>query len=515
MEALLETLDSLFYGFTIALQTKNLFFCFIGCLLGTLVGIIPGLGPVAAISMLLPLTFQVEPTSAIIMLAGIYYGAMYGGTTTSVLVNVPGETASIVTCLDGYQMARQGRAGAALGIAAFGSFIAGTIGLIGLLLISKPLSNLALQFGPPEYLAVILLGFTFVTYLSQGSMIKGVMMASLGLMLSMIGLDPLSSQQRMTFGVLNLFDGIGVAPIAMGLFGVSEVLLNLEADRSNQVIQTKIKDLFPSRQDWLQARWAMLRGTVLGFFMGILPGGGPVLATFMSYGVEKRIAKDHSRFGKGAIEGVAAPEAANNAAASTSFIPLLILGIPPNVILAVLFGAFLIHGVTPGPFLIKEHPDIFWGVISSMYIGNIMLLVLNLPMIPLWIQVLKIPDKYLYPLIFLFCLIGAFAIDNNVFDMGVMVAFGILGYLFKKFEYEGAPLILAFVLGPMFEVNLRRSLLMSQGSFSIFYTRPISVVALFLCIALVCLSIYQYFKQAQKELSHGVLKNRPRSKPLH
>jgi len=491
----LQTLEYLLYGFSVALQPTHLFFCFIGCLLGTLIGVIPGLGPVAAISMLLPVTFQIEPTSAIIMLAGIYYGAMYGGTTTSVLVNVPGETASVVTCLDGYQMARQGRAGAALGIAAFGSFIAGSIGLIGLMVIAKPLSSLALQFGPPEYLAIILVGFTFVAYLSQGSMLKAVMMACLGLMLSMIGLDPITSQQRMTFGVLNLYEGLGIAPMTMGLFGFSEVLRNLEGNQNNPLIKTKISELFPTRQDWLQARWAIVRGTIIGFFMGLLPGGGPVLSTFISYGMEKRIARDPSRFGKGAIEGVAAPEAANNSAASTSFIPLLTLGIPPNVILAVLFGAFLIHGIQPGPFLLNDHPDIFWGLVSSMYLGNVMLLFLNLPMIPLWIQILKIPSRFLYPLILLFCVIGAYSINNSVFDVGVMIAFGVAGYLLKKFGYEGAPLILAFVLGPIFEINLRRSLLMSQGSFAVFFTRPLTVAALLVCISLIGLSLYQFISQ--------------------
>ncbi len=491
----MQTLEYLLYGFSVALQPTHLFFCFIGCLLGTLIGVIPGLGPVAAISMLLPVTFQIEPTSAIIMLAGIYYGAMYGGTTTSVLVNVPGETASVVTCLDGYQMARQGRAGAALGIAAFGSFIAGSIGLIGLMVIAKPLSSLALQFGPPEYLAIILVGFTFVAYLSQGSMLKAVMMACLGLMLSMIGLDPITSQQRMTFGVLNLYEGLGIAPMTMGLFGFSEVLRNLEGNQNNPLIKTKISELFPTRQDWLQARWAIVRGTIIGFFMGLLPGGGPVLSTFISYGMEKRIARDPSRFGKGAIEGVAAPEAANNSAASTSFIPLLTLGIPPNVILAVLFGAFLIHGIQPGPFLLNDHPDIFWGLVSSMYLGNVMLLFLNLPMIPLWIQILKIPSRFLYPLILLFCVIGAYSINNSVFDVGVMIAFGVAGYLLKKFGYEGAPLILAFVLGPIFEINLRRSLLMSQGSFAVFFTRPLTVAALLVCISLIGLSLYQFISQ--------------------
>jgi putative tricarboxylic transport membrane protein len=495
VEILATTFENLCHGLAIALQAKLLVFCLIGCVLGTLVGVIPGLGPVATISMLLPLTHQVEPTGALIMLAGIYYGAMYGGTTTSVLMNVPGESASIITCLDGYQMARRGRAGAALGIAAIGSLVAGTVGLFGLLTIAKPLSLLALRFGPPEYLAIILLGFTFVTYLSQGSMLKGVMMACFGLMLSMVGLDPMTSQQRMTFGIPNLYEGLAVAPIAMGLFGVSEVLLNLESSANRPVIKTRVRELLPSRQEWLQARWAMLRGTIIGFFMGILPGGGPVLATFISYGVEKRIAKNPERFGKGAIEGIASPEAANNAAASTSFIPLLALGIPPNVILAVLFGAFLIHGIQPGPFLIERHPDVFWGLVGSMYLGNLMLFVLNLPLIPLWIQVLKIPEKYLYPTILLLCLIGAYSIDNSVFDMGVTVTFGVFGYLLKKLGYEGAPFILAFVLGPMFEVNLRRSLLMSQGNFTIFLTRPIAAGALLISALLVGLSIYHHLRR--------------------
>jgi putative tricarboxylic transport membrane protein len=427
------------------------------------------------------------------MLAGIYYGVMYGGSTTSILVNVPGETASVVTCMDGYQMARQGRAGSALGIAAFGSFIAGTVGLIGLQFIAGPLSVIALKFGPPEYFAIILLGFVFVSYLSQGPMLKAGIMAFLGLVLSTIGLDPISSQQRMTFGILNLFEGIGIAPLAMGLFGVAEVFNSMEKKASVKILKVKIKNLFPTRLDWLQSKWAILRGTLIGFFLGILPGGGPVLSTFVAYGVEKSVAVNPERFGKGAIEGVAAPEAANNAATSTSFIPLLTLGIPPNVVLAVLYGAFLIHGIVPGPFLIKEHPDVFWGLLGSMYIGNLMLLILNLPLIPLWVQVLRIPDRVLYPLILLFCVIGAYSINNNVFDIIVMVIFGIFGYLLKKFGYEAAPLILCFVLGPMFEVNLRRSLLISQGSFSIFFTRPIALIAIVICFALLLFNIYQRF----------------------
>lgn len=485
----MDALNGLFYGLSVAFELHNLMLMFAGCLLGTLVGVLPGIGPVGAISILLPLTFQLPPAGAIIMLAGIYNGAMYGGSTTSILINVPGETASVVTCLDGHAMAKRGQAGAALGISVFGSFIAGTVGLIGLQLIAAPLSTLALKFGPPEYFAIILLGFTFIIYLAQRSMIKAALMAAIGITLSLIGLDPITSQQRMTFGNLNLFEGLNVAPLAIGLFGLAEVFNNLEKTTSVKIFHVKIKDMFPDKQQWMQAKWAIVRGTAIGFFMGILPGGGPVLSTFMAYGVEKRVSKHPEKFGQGAIEGVASPESANNAAASTSFIPLLTLGIPPNVVLAVMFGAFLIHGITPGPLLITQHPEIFWGVVGSMYLGNVVLLILNLPLIPLWVQVLRIPDKILYPLIILFCLIGAYSINNSVFDMGVMILFGVVGYLLKKFDYETAPLILGFVLGPMFEVNLRRSLLMSQGSFAIFVEKPIALIALIICLILIVLPL--------------------------
>ncbi len=494
----MDTISGLFHGFSVALRFDNLILVLTGCFLGTLVGILPGIGPVGAISILLPITFQLEPTGAIIMLAGIYYGVMYGGSTTSILVNVPGETASVVTCLDGYQMARQGRVGPALGIAAFSSFIAGTIGLIGLQLIAAPLSRMALKFGPPEYFAIITLGFVFITYLSHGSRLKAVIMAFVGLLLSSVGLDPMTSEQRMTLGILNLFEGIGVAPLAMGLFGVAEVFKNFETLASGNILKVKIKNLFPTKLDWLQAKWAIVRGTCVGFFLGILPGGGPVIATFVAYGVEKWAAKNPERLGTGAIEGVAAPESANNAAASTSFIPLLTLGIPPNPVLAVLFGAFLIHGILPGPLLIRDHPDIFWGVVSSMYIGNVVLLILNLPLIILWVQVLKIPSKILYPLVLLFCILGAYGINNNVFDIVVMLVFGIAGYLLKKKGYEGPPLILAFVLGPMFEVNLRRSLLISQGSFSIFLTRPIALGAIICSFLLAIVPLYQSYKRSKR-----------------
>ena len=491
----MDALNGLFYGLSVAFELHNLLLLLAGCLLGTLVGVLPGLGPVGAISILLPLTFQLPPAGAIIMLAGIYNGAMYGGSTTSILINVPGEAASAVTCLDGYAMARHGQAGQALGIAVFGSFIAGTVGLIGLQLIGGPLSVLALKFGPPEYFAIILMGFTFIVYLAQGSMIKAVLMAATGILLSLIGLDPITSEQRFTFGNIHLFEGISVVPLAIGLFGLAEALANLEKTAPARVLQVRIRNMFPSRSQWLQAKWAIARGTVIGFFMGILPGGGPVLSTFMAYGVEKRVSKHPEKFGHGAIEGVAAPESANNAAASTSFIPLMTLGIPPNVVLAVLFGAFMIHGVTPGPLLMTQHPEIFWGVIASMYLGNVILLILNLPLIPLWVQVLRIPDKILYPLIVLFCLLGAYSINNSVFDIGVMVLFGVVGYLLDKFGFEAAPLILGFVLGPMFEVNLRRSLLMSQGSFAIFVERPITLVALIVCVILIIIPLIQTIRK--------------------
>jgi putative tricarboxylic transport membrane protein len=484
-----DTLTSLLYGFSVAVQPENLMYCFIGSILGTLVGVLPGIGPVGAISILLPITFKISTTGSIIMLAGVYYGAMYGGSTTSILVNIPGEAASVVTCMDGYQMAKKGRAGAALGMSAFGSFLAGTIGIVGLVLFAKPLSKFALDFGPHEYFSLIILGLTFVTYLSHGSMLKAVMMACFGLMLSNIGLDPITSSPRMTFGILELFDGVGIAPVAMGLFGIGEVLVNLEQTVKQEIIKTKFRNLFPSKLDWFQSRWALVRGTLVGFFLGILPGGGPVLASFMAYGLEKRVSKEPQKFGTGAIEGVASPEAANNSAASSSFIPLLTLGIPPNVSLSILFGAFLIHGVTPGPLLLKNHPDVFWGLVSSMYIGNVMLLVLNLPLIPMWVQVLKVPAKLLYPLILLFCLIGAYSMNNNVFDVFVMITFGVVGYLFRKFEYEGAPLVLAFVLGPLLDLNLRQALLVSEGSFLAFFTRPISAVTLGLTLVLLMTAV--------------------------
>jgi putative tricarboxylic transport membrane protein len=490
---------NLFYGFSVALQPEHILVCFLGVLLGTLIGVLPGIGPLGAIAILLPATFRMSPVSAIIMLAGIYYGAMYGGSITSILVNIPGEAASVVTCLDGHEMAKQGRAGPALGIAAFGSFFAGTLGIVGLMLFAAPLAEFALKFGPPEYFGVIFLGMTLLMYLSRGSLLKGVMMAVFGLIISFVGLDPIEGSPRLTFNLLQLWDGIGIVPLAMGLFGIAEILINIEERAAHEVLKTKIKNIFPNLSDWMQSKWAILRGSLLGFFLGILPGGGAIISSFASYGLEKRISKEPEKFGRGAIEGVAGPESANNSATAGAFVPLFTLGIPSNVVMALLFGALTIHGMRPGPFLMTNHPDLFWGVVSSMYIGNIMLLILNVPLIPLWVQVLKIPYKILFPLILLFCIIGAYSIRSSIFDVHLTIIFGMVGYLFRKFDYEAAPLVLAFVLGPLFESNLRQSLTLSKGSFSIFFSRPISAVSIILAIVLLVIGFMPYFTKAREK----------------
>ena len=486
---MVDVLNNVVYGFGVALQPLNLMYCFFGVLIGTLVGVLPGLGPAAAIALLLPATFKFTPVAATIMLAGIYYGAMYGGSTTSILVNIPGEAASVVTCLDGYQMARKGRAGPALGIAAFGSFIAGTIAVIALTFVGPVLADLALAFGPPEYFSLMIVGIMVLTYLSGGSMIKALMMAGIGVMLSGVGMDTISGQYRFTFDLPSLLDGVGVVPVAMGLFGISEVLLNLETEMKRDVLAARVKNIFPSLKDWSLSIWSIIRGSILGFFLGIIPGGGAVIASFASYAIEKKMSKHPEEFGKGAIQGVAGPEAANNAGAGGSFIPLLTLGIPANPVMAILLGALMIHGLQPGPLLMNDVPDLFWGTIVSMYIGNAMLLVLNLPLIPLWIKVLKVPYYLLYPLILLFCLIGAYSLENNSADMLTMLIFGILGFLMKKFRYDGAPMILALVLGQKLETSLRRSLIMSHGDFSTFITRPISLAFLIIALALLIIPI--------------------------
>ena len=476
--------EHLLLGFNVAFSLSNLAYCFVGVFIGTLIGVLPGIGPTGTISLLLPITFGINPVSAIIMIAGIYYGSQYGGSTTSILVNIPGEAASVVTCLDGYKMARQGRAGPALGICAFGSFIAGTIGIILLMFLAQPLSKVAINFGPPEYFSLMILALTILTYLVQGSMIKAVIMAAFGISLSQIGIDIVTGHTRFIFGITYLEDGIGLVPLVMGLFGISEVLSNLEESMDVEIFTAKIKGLFPSLKDWAVSIGAIFRGTFLGFLLGVLPGGGAVISSFVSYAMEKKFSKYPEKFGKGVIEGVAGPESANNAATSGAFIPLFTLGIPSNAVMALLLAALMIHGLMTGPLLIKQHPDVFWGTITSMYIGNIMLLVLNLPLIGLWIKLLKVPYRILFPLILFFCVIGSYSIHNNTFDVLVMIIFGFIGYILKKFEYEPAPLIMAFILGPMLENSLRQSLLISMGKFSIFFLRPVAVSCLIIALLL-------------------------------
>jgi putative tricarboxylic transport membrane protein len=467
--------QGLMSGFGIALTLNNLMFALLGAFLGTIVGILPGLGPAATISLLLPLSFKIgSPVTSIIMMAGIFYGAMYGGSTTSILVNIPGEAASVVTCMDGYQMALKGRAGPALGISAIGSFVAGTLGVIGLTFIAPPLAEFALKFGPPEYFSLTILGLIMATLLGGTSALKGLIMIFLGLLLGSIGLDPISGAIRFTWGFFMLQEGVDFVTLAMGLFGIGEILYNLEKELKTKLVTQKISHLWPTLKDWADSKWAIIRGSLIGFFIGILPGGGAVISSLVSYAVEKKVSKHPEEFGKGAIQGVAGPESANNSAASASFIPLLTLGIPGNAAIAMIFAALLIQGVQPGPFLITERPDVFWGVVASMYIGNAMLLILNLPMVGIWVQLLRVPYAILAPIIVLFCCIGVYSVRNTVFDIWVMGIFGVLGYLFRKFGFEPGPMILAFVLGPLLERSLRQALLISAGSPWIFFKRPIS-----------------------------------------
>ncbi len=492
--------QNILYGFQASLQPINLLYCFIGVLIGTLVGVLPGLGPTGTMAILLPITFHAPPLSTVIMLAGIYYGAQYGGSTTSILVKIPGEPSSIITCLDGHEMARQGRAGPALGISAFGSFIAGTIGVIGVMMISGPLVRFALRFGPPEYFSMMVMGLIILIYLSQRSLIKAISMGALGLILSAVGMDVVSGQIRYTYDIDGLLDGVGIVPVAMGFFGIAEVFENLEKTGLRTLYQAHIKGLLPNLKDWADSIGAIVRGTVIGFFLGILPGGGAVLASFVSYAVEKRVSKHPEKFGTGVIEGVASPESANNAASSSAFIPLLTLGIPSNVVMAMLFAGLLIHNITPGPLLLKNHPDIFWGVITSMYIGNVMLLVLNLPLIRIWVLITKVPFRLMFPIIILICIVGVYTINNSVFDVWIMIIFGVIGYILKKCQYEPAPLVLAYVLGPMMEQAMRQSLIISSGSFKIFLVRPISAACLGIAAFLLITAITGFSKKKRLEV---------------
>jgi putative tricarboxylic transport membrane protein len=497
----MDLLHNVLVGFSIVLDPLNILFCFIGVAIGTFVGVLPGIGPIGAISLLLPITYRLSPVGAIIMLAGIYYGAQYGGSTTSILVNIPGEAASIVTTIDGYQMARQGRAGPALGISAFGSFIGGTVSIIGLMIVAPPLAEMAIKFGPPEYFCLIVLGVIMLTFLSSGSMNKSLLMAGMGLFLGTMGVDNITGTTRFTFGITSLMDGVGLFPIVMGLFGLGEVFSNLELRIKQDIYTAKVSHLLPTVQDWIDSKWAIIRGTLIGFFLGILPGGGGILSSFTSYAVEKRLSKTPEKFGTGMIAGVAGPETANNAAVGGAFVPLFTLGIPGNPVMAVLAGALMIHGVQLGPRMIQMNPDVFWGVVTSMYIGNVMLLVLNLPMIGVWVKILRIPYKILFPLILLFCLIGVYSVKNNVFDMFTMIIFGMVGYLMRKYKYDLPPLVLAYVLGPLMEQSLRRSLLLSDGSFLIFFTRPISALIMFVAFFLVLSSLVPGLRKKRKKIA--------------
>lgn len=494
----MDYFQSMILGFSVVFQPTNLIYCFAGVLVGTLVGVLPGIGPVGAMAILLPSTFGLPPVTAVILLGGIYYGAMYGGSTTSILVNIPGEAASVVTCLDGYQLARQGRAGPALGMCAFGSFIGGTFSVIVLMILVYPLAEAAIKFGPPEYFAVMVVGLTLVTYLARGSVLKAIIMVLIGLTLGCVGMDIISGRYRFIIGIPELCDGIPLVPMVMGLFGIAEILTNLEQSSEISVFKVEIKNLFPNREDWKRAIGPIVRGSFLGVGLGIIPGGGTILSSFVDYSMEKRISKHPEKFGTGVIEGVAGPETANNAAVAGSFIPLMAFGIPSNIVMALLLGALLIHGIAPGPMFIQQHPDVFWGVVASMYLGNGMLLVLNLPLIPLWVKLLKVPYRILFPLIILFCLIGAYSINNTVFDIYAMIFFGVVGYILRKLEYEFAPLILAFVLGPMIETAFRQSLLMSDGSLLIFMQRPISAVCMVVAIFLLSTSGVSFIKKTRQ-----------------
>jgi putative tricarboxylic transport membrane protein len=488
-----EVLQNLALGFQVALTPSILGYAFVGCIIGTLVGMLPGIGPLTGISLLLPVSFGLSPTIALVMLAGVYYGAMYGGSTTSILMRIPGEAASVMTCVDGYAMTRNGRAGAALAIAAIGSFVAGTLSVIGLMLMAPPLASIALKFGPPEYAALLALGLLVLAYLSGGSVVKTLAMAVLGLALGMIGIDTMSGFMRFSFGITELGDGIGIVPVAVGLFGVSEILLTARGGAAQPVQKPALRTLLPSGDELRRSIGPIGRGTVLGFLIGIIPGSAHVISSFVSYAIERRLSRHPERFGQGAIEGVAGPESANNAAASGALVPLLALGVPSGALPAVMLAALLIHGVTPGPMLIENNPELFWGLIASMYVGNAVLLVLNLPMIGLFINVLRIPYPYLYPLILVLCVLGVYSINQSVIDIWIMTLMGALGYLLRKHDFETAPIVLGLILAPMLELSVRQALALSAGDYSIFFSRPISAGMLALGVAILGYAIYSAF----------------------
>jgi putative tricarboxylic transport membrane protein len=495
----MELINNLMLGFGVALTLSNIMYCFIGVLLGTLIGVLPGIGPIATISMLLPATFVLPPVSALIMLAGIYYGAQYGGSTTAILVNLPGEVSSVVTCLDGYQMARKGEAGKALGIAALASFFAGTVATILIAGFAPPLAELALKFGPADYFSLMVLGLIAAVVLAHGSIVKAIAMIILGLLMGLIGTDVNSGVARYSFGLPELIDGVGIGTVAMGMFGFSEIIRNLEEGEEREVFTKSVTGLLPNWSDIKRSFMPTVRGTMLGSALGILPGGGPVLGAFSAYTLEKKVSKTPELFGTGMMEGVAAPESANNAAAQTSFIPLLTLGIPSNPVMALMIGAMIIHGIQPGPQIMTAKPELFWGMIASMWVGNFLLVVLNLPMIGMWVKLLTVKYDYLFPAILIFCCIGVYSISNASMDVLLAALFGFIGYVFIKLETEPAPLLLGFVLGPMMEENLRRALLLSRGDPMVFLTRPISLVLLIISASLVLIVLSPAISKKREE----------------
>lgn len=499
----MELLDNLMLGLSTAFQLKNLMFCLIGALIGTAIGVLPGIGPIPTIALLLPFTFGLEPASAMIMLAGIFYGAQYGGSTTAILVNVPGETSSVVTCIDGHEMAKRGRAGAALATAAISSFFAGTVATLVIALLALPLSALALKFTAVEYFSLLVLGLIAAVVMAHGSVMKSLAMVLLGLLIGLIGIDVNSGVARMTFGITELSDGIDFVPVAMGLFGLGEIIANLERKDERRVVSQSIRDLIPTWTDMKQAFPAMLRGTAVGSILGVLPGGGAALPPFTAYALEKKLAKDPSRFGKGAIEGVAGPEAANNAGAQTSFIPLLTLGVPSNALMALMIGALMMQGIQPGPQVMTEQPVLVWGLIASMWAGNLMLLVINLPLVGVWVSMLKIPYRLLFPAIVLFCCIGTYGISNSLFNVWLMLGCAVIGYFFIKIGVEPAPLLLGLVLGPQLEENFRRALLLADGDFTVFVRHPISAgllaVVAILLLAMLSPAVLRKRKEALTE----------------
>jgi putative tricarboxylic transport membrane protein len=489
------TLLSLLHGFSVALAPGNLWYAFLGCLVGTLVGVLPGIGPLSGISILLPVTFGLNATQAVIMLAGIYYGSQYGGSTTSILMRIPGEASSVMTCIDGNAMAKRGRAGAALCIAAVGSWVAGTFGVIVLTLVAPPLATLALKFGPPEFTALLVLGMIFLGYMSSSSLVRTLLMAFLGLLLGMVGIDNMTGHFRYSFGLAELGDGIGIVPVAIGLFGLGEILSTPSHKIVGEVIAPKLRELLPNRKEWRQASMPIARGSVLGFVIGIIPGSAHIISSFLSYALERRISKHPEEFGKGAVAGVAGPESANNAASTGAFVPMLALGIPTGPVPAVLMGALMVHGISPGPQLVTDHRDVFWGFVASMYVGNLMLLLLNLPLVSLFVSVLRIPYSYLYPLIIMFCIVGVYEVNNSIVDVWIMLIMGVVGYALRKFDFDPAPLVLGLVIAPLFEQSLRQSLIMSAGNYMIFFQRPISVALLLVCLALLALAAFSFLSK--------------------